>query len=133
MKLRRFDSTNTVQARETKPCVTVSATGVWRANGPLGDLLKLKKGAGVVLLQDEEAPDNWFIGVDKASGFPVHEKDGAFLWTNRVVKDELFTSLETEHPSGRMLVGEEPVKHDGLTLYPVLTSSLVYRKRKPRS
>ncbi len=78
MKLRRFDSTNTVQARETKPCVTVSATGVWRANGALSD-------------------------------------------------------LETEHPSGRMLVGEEPLKADGLTLYPVLTSSLVYRKRKPRS
>lgn len=133
MKLKRFDTTTTVQAREQKPCLTVNKVGVWRANSALSELLKLKKGTGVCLLQDEEEPTNWLIGVDKTNGFPVNEKDGAFYWSSSATKDELLASVETEHPAGRMLVGEEATKHEGLTLYPILTSSLTYTPRKPRN
>lgn len=132
MKLKRFDTTTTVQAREQKPCLSVSAIGIWRANTALAALLKLKKGTGVCLLQDEAEPTNWFIGADKTNGFPVNEKNGAYTWCSRATKEELFAALETEHPSGRMLVGEEATKHEGLTLYPILTSSLSYTARKRR-
>jgi hypothetical protein len=133
MKLKRFDTTTTVQAREQKPCLSVSAIGIWRANTALAAMLKLKKGTGVCLLQDEEEPTNWFIGVDKAHGFPVGEKGSGFQWNSRATKDELLASVDSEHPAGRMLVGEEATKHEGLTLYPILTSSLSYTPRKPRN
>lgn len=133
MKLKRFDPETAPPSRDGLPRVNMGKSGVWRANAPACALLNLKKGARVVLLQDDDDATNWYIATDKANGFEVYEKDGSCFWCTQSVKLELLKSLDSEHPGGTMLLGTEPTKHDGLLLYPLITSSLVYRPRRSKS
>lgn len=133
MKLKRFDPISTPSPRDNKPRIGVSNTGVWRANKQAGDMLKLKTGSQMLMLQDEKEPTNWYLAPVKSGGFPVYSKDNAFFWSSQVTKKSLMASLEVEHPSGSMLLGSEPTKHDGLLLYPLITSTLVYQPRRSKS
>lgn len=132
MKLKRFNPASAPSHRDNKPRISVSNTGVWRANAPASEILKLKTGLTVEILCDENEPSNWFIAVAKTSGFRVSAKGDSFCWSSQVTKETLMEALQLDHPSGTMLMGTEPTKHDGLLLYPLITSSLVYRPRRSK-
>jgi hypothetical protein len=77
MKLKVFNTTNitSISNRDKKPFIQVNnKVGIFNINNSAADLLDLKDGDMVQLLQDEENPEDWFIEKVKEDGFVVRDK-----------------------------------------------------------
>lgn len=129
-KLIRYDRTNVIFASKVEPTIAISINSLWRFNKSACAHLKLKAGQQVAIFQDPAEPRDWYIAVVHADGFELRPKDTCMEFNCKELKATLFRSLEWDNPCGTMSIGMEPLKHDGLTLWPIITSSIKYQPRK---
>lgn len=130
MKLIKFDS-STAARKVDVPAIHISRVGAISLTASLCTLLGVKDGDGVSLHQDADAKDNWYIAKDK-DGLKLRGKKNStqLFFCSAVICKEIGSSIDVEQPAGRMLVGIEPTNHEGMKLYPILTSSLRQRRSK---
>ena len=129
MKLKIFDITNTKSQPKGRPYLTISAKGIFTLNKAMCDDCALKEGDVLKFAQDEKRPGDWYLitGAKKEEGFTLRSKGkaGTMLMFNCAgLAEEIFKSLNYKEKSGRIATGCEPIQHDGLTLIPLITSTL---------
>jgi hypothetical protein len=132
LQLLRFDRTNILVATKLEPTISLSMSNVWRINKAAMAQMKLKEGQQVAVFQNPKEPRDWYIAVVPSNGFELRGKQANMEFNSKDLKLQLFTALEWEHPCGTMKMGTEPIQFDGLTLWPLITSSLTYRPRKTK-
>lgn len=127
MKLKKFDSITAPSLRGNRvPGLTLPQKGASHINPLLVDLMKLKPEQRVALFQDESDPDNWYIGKDGKEGFPVrqiNQETTACSFNASGAVQKIFEHFCFEEAAARCVVGKEPVKEDGIVLFPIMFSS----------
>lgn len=130
MKLKTYDLKTTANhVPERKPSLSVSVTGTWRLNQAGVALVGVQAGDTLGLYQDETAPTEWYVAKSH-SGFLVRQKERCMEFGSTITKKVMLASIGAEMPAGTMLLGTQPVKANGMLLWPVITSSLKYNPRQ---
>lgn len=130
MKLKEFNPENCIPEKSGKsPMISMSTkSGVFSFNRPACLLMGLKSGDHVVMHQDEETPENWYLEkVGKGKGWEIRGKadeNSALLFNNAKLAREIAGSVEFKKISGRMLVAGQPTKYEKRQLWGVLTVNL---------
>lgn len=121
--------------REAKAMLSVTSAGAWRLSKRLAELLRLEDGGGCgVAFHYDGAQEEWYLERDDQNGFTVRiHPNGGFLFGSRALLAEMSRQFKDEQAWGQMLVAEEPVVVANRRLYPVLTASLVQRRRRNKS
>lgn len=134
-QFKSFNKINATGARgngDSRPILTSSATGNFRLNNNLVELLKLKSGAGVAFHFDDSR-EEWYMERDDKDGFVLRdEKEGCLQFNSTLLLHQLQKQFKDDMTHGRMAIATEPTRIVHRLLYPVLTSSL-HQTRKPRS
>lgn len=108
------------------PRLSVSfKNGVFSINGPACDLIKVKAGDQVQLLQDEETPENWYIEKVKTGGYTLREKEGTTsprFFNSTQLAHCIKEFLETNGKSCRVPIAGEVTEFDKRKLYGLLIS-----------
>lgn len=128
MKLKEFNQqTAPPAARYGEATVNVSKNGVFSFSVAAVDLLKLKADDHVVFLQDEDAPDNWYITMsDKDKGFKLREDYGnkKRVMTNCSKAAKLILhQAKIAAASGTFLISREPLMLDKKLYWLIILSS----------
>lgn len=73
MKLNYFSSQTLPKGnfgnRNGNPSISMGKNGAIRFNHAASELIGIEHGSKVSIAQDEEAPENWYVFVDKDNGF----------------------------------------------------------------
>ncbi|MVT11352.1 SH3 domain-containing protein [Chitinophaga tropicalis] len=100
MKLKEFNVANTITRILTTPTLSINTkSGVFNFNQAAGELLNLKEGDSIQLLQDEENPDCWYVekltGKEASKGFKLRYKSTKYgiSFNNTTLARQLFDSL----------------------------------------
>ncbi len=126
MRLKEFNSENTMVARSGSPCIGVNQkTGVFNMNKLATELMGLKNGDGITIHQDEDQPENWYIEKAKTNGFITREKkdaSGGLMFNNTTLARAI---AEGGGCSGsfRLLIAGQPTKHEKRVLWGLLFRS----------
>lgn len=72
MKLKTFNSENTQSARENRPLLSIYVkSGVFTFNTSAAELIGFKDQSEIMLHQDEDEDDCWYVEVVKTNGFKI--------------------------------------------------------------
>jgi hypothetical protein len=128
MKLKEFNAENCVSIKTGTSCISINIkTGLAAINKYAAQQMELKPEDMIVIHQDEEAPENWYLEKVKAKGFPLRKKDnvsaGLFFNNSALVKS-IAESVNYKEKSGRLLIAGKPTKLDKRILWGLLTISL---------
>ncbi|MEQ8581230.1 MAG: hypothetical protein RIC30_09485 [Marinoscillum sp.] len=139
MKLKAYNKENLmVASKGLKPSIRFTAKGgkILLSAGAVREL-KLKPGVHrVVLLQDEDKPENWYLKItDKsdANAFDLSESNGAkrsivksVYFNNTDLSVKVMKSLgKLSESSVSVKLGIEPEELEGMTLYPIVTKVIL--------
>lgn len=126
MKLKEFNSENTVTVRSDKPSLHINTkTGLFNFSKAACDLLNIKDGDRIAFYQDEEEPTDWYIEkVTTEKGFPLRAKDNitkGLLFSNTTMARAIVFSVK-EIVSGKVAIATEPTKIGNRKLWALLTA-----------
>lgn len=108
---------------ERTPHIRVSKTGLVSINIGLSQLLNLKKGDALELIQDEDHPKDWFIA-KSVKGFKVWTKDDkAFALNNVFMSKTFLKSLNIPGSGASFPVSSDPIKEGNYDLYAIITAN----------
>lgn len=127
MNLKTFSPVTTPSIRGVHAAagIGVTAVGVFTLNKEAVEKLKVKAGDHVHVLQDKDNAEDWYICKVKEDGYVLrHQKNGLLIFNAAPAAREIFESVVYTGKSGRVLLAGMPTKHDGLTLYGLLTNLL---------
>jgi hypothetical protein len=130
MKLKEFNSENTITVRggrSTTPKIGLSTkTGLFNFNRSACQLIDLKPGEQIVILQDEEDTENWFLEKVKQKGFVLREKGNfkGLLFNNTTLARAIADSVSFKEQSGRILIAGKSTVFEKRKLWGLLTASL---------
>jgi len=131
-RFRKFNPTTLPPRRQLGlPIIGISKQGNFRLTKTLVELLKLKDGDRVSLLQDTAEPLDWYIMKDP-EGFPLRAKDseGGMAFSNQQLRQSLLQTIDADALSGSIRVATEPTDlGDGLQAYAILTKSFQTRSK----
>ncbi len=127
MKLKTFtpDNCKVVKKSGVAAVGMNLKTGLFNMNKVAADLIGLKSGDSVLISQDEENPEDWYIEKVE-NGFVVRNKVNVgtgVLFNNATIVRAIAESVGCKK-SGRILVAGVPTEFEGRTLFGLLTSSL---------
>lgn len=131
MKLKEFNTENSVSHRGHKngpPSLGITfSSGLVTINKAAAELLSLKAGDQVVILQDADEETDWYLEKVKTKGFPLRqmkEGNGSLLFNNAHVTKIMADSMTFTGKSGRILIAGQPTKLDKRNLWALLTAGL---------
>lgn len=130
MKLKVFNTTNVQQLREVSktPFLQVNLkTGLFNINKAACELIGLSHNDQVQFMQDEDDAEKWYIEKVKSDGFIIREKENVGtgkLFNSTTIARLIFSSVNCEYKSGRILLGEKVTSLKGRTVYELVTASL---------
>lgn len=140
MKLVIFNKTNSASTSRPGLCSinvnrnSYSITFSQASRRKLG----IKAGWHVLVAQDEDSKNDWFIGFSEKDngGFKVNEKKGSgftkgrepsVYFRNKFVVNKLLDAVEAQR-SASFLVSAKPVRQDGVDWYNILTVEPLMKK-----
>lgn len=132
MKLKEFNAENTISRVGSSYMSFNTKSGVINFNKNACDHIGLQAGDSLILHQDEEDCESWFI--EKATdehcvGFSLRGKDikNGLAFNNATLARALADSLNYRDQSGKILIASQPTEFENRTLYGLLTASLKVR------
>jgi hypothetical protein len=136
MKLKEFNAENTTTLRgagvNATPKIGLNTkVGLFNFNKPACELMGLKKGDQIIIHQDEEDPENWFLEKVKQKGFTLRDKENVtkgLLFNNTTLARAIGASVSFTGQSGRILIAGKPTEFEKRKLWGLLTSSLKNNK-----
>lgn len=131
MKLKAFTQQNLPYMRRSlKPIIGISAkSGTLRINEAAVELMNLKVTDKVVLHQDEEEPENWYLEIDKKCDYAFQLRYSAkispkgLIFQSTVLVKKIFQSVAFNGISGHLLVGEK-IQMNKKEYYTLITGML---------
>jgi hypothetical protein len=130
MKLKEYNPAN------SKPVATPRAhpaslrldtkTGRFLFNKTASELMGLKDKCKIVILQDENEPEDWYLEVVKDRGFVISSRDrqSESVFNNTVIARKIAESVGYNGRNGRMLIAGQPTIIGDRTLWGILTINL---------
>lgn len=132
MKLKEYTPATHARVRPNKARIGINKSGYFVLSKRLMEVMKLSEGDEVIMLQDAEAPTDWYITKVKDEGFSVRKYGANGVFASVAIRTEFMAAIERDEPSGVVMVGEEPTEQGGRKLFPIITSSFKYRVNKRR-
>jgi hypothetical protein len=127
MKIKRLNHL-TVTNRCTKaPKLRVNSYGVIVINAAAAEIIGVKVGDGIELVQDEERPNDWYIiGSKKSESLKLkdYKNSNGLVHQSGVIAKRFLKEVSRGAISVGLLIGTESITHNGETLWPIITSSL---------
>ena len=126
LTLKQYDrTTSNGKGARGLSTLTMRLSGRVAISRRAADVLNVKAGDRLVLLQDEHEPRDWYIAFGENTGFTTRDNGGHNMVFNaaHAIKD-LFASVEHPGPTGTVLLGE-PETVDGRELWPLITARIV--------
>lgn len=126
MKLKIFNQANAgSNVRASKPFFTFSKHGSVSITREAARILGIKANDQVQFYQDEDVPENWYVGIVKKDGFVVRQmtSDTGLVFNAANVKRLLFDSVNYVGNTGRVYIGEK-IEFQKQTLYTLVTGFL---------
>lgn len=101
-------------------------TGRFIFNKTAAELIGLKDKCQVVIHQDEQEPEDWYLEVVKTNGFIIsnRERQGEYVFNNTVIARKVAESVGYTARNGRMLIAGKPTKIGDRLLWGILTINL---------
>lgn len=118
MKLVKFDSKTLPKkwGGVTQPKISFSSKGVININECGANLLKLKQGDLLSIVQNEDEPENWYIYHDKENGFAIRIKTDKKNWafSHKELCETLRECFDFKETTPlTFIIAEKPTKVDG--------------------
>jgi hypothetical protein len=132
MKLVLFTPDNLGSVASGRPIINFARNGHVSISIAAVRLLKLGEGERVVIAQDPDFPDNWYIKVCApldTSGFAVRRPSGQkslYFASSKLAK--MFLAHFNLGKSVSVVVGDDPVKGKTGAYYPLITAALAHKK-----
>lgn len=126
MKLKSFNPETIPQnSRQGIAKVNLnSKSGTITFNKTAVEKLQFSGGVKVEFFQDEEEDGDWYFTQTK-TGFNVRMKtDNSMIFNSTFLIKKIFDSMAYEKHTGTCMIGAEPVKHDKVSYWPLITSTL---------
>ncbi|MEJ7610646.1 MAG: hypothetical protein WKF88_05640 [Ferruginibacter sp.] len=131
MKLREYNSENTVSIRGggvKTPSLSINQkAGLFSLNKEACALIGLTNEDKVIILQDEEETENWYLEKVKGNGFILREKENVssgLLFNNTALVRSIAASVNFTDNGGRMLIAGSPTDLGKRKLWGLLTTGL---------
>lgn len=128
MNLKVYDASS--QQRFTgRPFITIDSRGKFRFLMEAVRRIKPRKHEAFIFHQDVDKPEMWFIQIvnrDHPQCYPNISKDLKFYeFGSRSLSRALRKSYGLPITTGtiRVMIGSEPIKHDGMTLWPLISKT----------
>lgn len=136
MKLKSYNATN-CQARILGTFVTISKSGMLSISSEACRLIGIKDNTKVEFFQDEESPEDWYIGLSKAEGafhIRAKEKNGVYCIQNAFLARTIRDSIKfSESGSARFMISKEFEQGGGTgKVFAIITKSAKSSLRKTK-
>lgn len=131
MKLKTFNPETTPNQRLAGKVAAVNLyfrSGIFSINQTACSMLELSSGDQVMLHQDEDAPEDWYIEKVSDGGYKTRSKSGEpypIAFNNTALIREMVNSVEMEEgtTSCRIKIATEATESDGKKLYGIIMTS----------
>lgn len=137
MKLKEFNSENTLSTRgggSKIPGVSINQkSGTFSINLEACTLIDLKENDQVVIHQDEEDQENWYLEKVKEKGFTCRNQKAlgkGLVFNNTSLVRSICASVEHEENGGRILIAGKPTMVEKRKLWGLIVTSLKKLKIK---
>ena len=113
-----------VNARSSRPAVTIDKTGNFRFSRPAYESMELKAGDHIMIVQDELRPADWYVRkIDHQEGSYElrHYKDIGVGFGASATAARIKQSLGMATTGRLRLPIGEAIRHDGVLYYPLIT------------
>lgn len=127
MKLKAYNKANCAGVHSGAASIRINKrVGLISLSKEASDRIGIKPGCRIELLQDEDRKEDWYVTTDLGGdGFPVRGKENNGVSFNSTsLAKAMLNSLNWDDPGATIMVGAEPVKHDGMELWPLITKSI---------
>lgn len=136
MKLKEFNLDNAKFQHTGKPSVRVNQkSGVISFSAEAADLIGLKDGVGIFILQDEESTRDWYISVSTHEiAIPVRNKKTGRCFNSTFLAKMILKSAvkggsaPLTGNSASFLISKNPVIENDIPLYLIITSNPLNNK-----
>lgn len=137
MKLKTFNKANASRANSPGPAISISLkSGVFSINSEAAELLQVAGGGKLLVHQDEESPDQWYLEkTDDETGFTVRDKENPkaasklYCFNASAISRELFASQKWSGiKSARVTIAAEPTMVGKRKLYGIITHNAKRRE-----
>ena len=126
MKLRKFNRKDCNCATgDGMGYITIEKGGIIRLNRKAAELLNLKIGDKLDVLQDEERTKDWYLAkTSDENGLVMrrHSDSGSICSNAKVIADTIRKSLNVEQKTLRFRIAPQPAEESS-NIYAILTSS----------
>ncbi len=136
MKLITYNSLNAAKRVITNPTVCFHYKGLVTFSKKAKEVLGIKEGDKIEILQDEESLEDWYIHKsENQNAFTVRGKSGKREQTacisSAVVTNKIFNLLGVASNTRSVVckIGNEPVEYNDLLLFPIITKSAKIKSR----
>lgn len=114
-----------IKRRSTKPYLAMSAKGLVRISNSAAQKFGVKAKSKVVLHQDQDNEENWYLEVAKESFElrDLHKPNNGLAFNCKYLVEKVFDSMSFVGSTGRVLVGEK-INVGGKSYWTLITQSL---------
>jgi hypothetical protein len=130
MKLKTYNTENLPSINHSKAGLYInSKAGLFHLNRTAVERMGLKDGDCIEFHQDEDSEEwDWYISKSKG-GFALRNKgkdtdELGLTFNNKALAKLIFEQLKYVKQTGRCLVAAEPVKHNKIEYWPLITAYL---------
>jgi len=114
--------------------LSITSRGVFVLSAALCVLLKAEEGDGIVISQDADEPENWFIAKGR-QGFPLKRESNSsdnnrLKFSNIYLSNCMLKSLELQalfeghkNKTIRLRINDAPSENDSMILYPIINTN----------
>lgn len=134
MNLKSFKKSDISYKADGVPFLRIHLkSGVFSFNKTAAEILELKAGDQVMLHQDEDEPENWYLEQVKEDGFPLRinqkEKYASLTFNSAPMAKHMFDVVDTggDPISCRALIAKEPTKFEKRTLWGIIMTEANFK------
>lgn len=131
MELKEFDLSNCKAVRTGVSSVRINKPGTFSFSRRASEILGLKEGERIKILQDKQREKDWYImKTDSEDGFMVRRTNKnnknpsawSFIIANAYIANLILKSISSQEKSVGFKIAEERTKENGIELYAIITS-----------
>jgi hypothetical protein len=109
------------------------STGLISINRALAQVMGLKPGDQVILLQDETNKKDWYICKHKGFETRTSQTSKSIAFSSRSLVREVFKSLDWDEQSARIQAARDYTDQEGFRLFALITSGIKSTGRDKKS
>jgi len=134
MKLKEYNSENTVTIKTGKPTIRFNAKGLISISVAANDIIKAKDKSKCLFHQDEERPKDWYLEMTEDNkGFTMKKTSNlkSPCLNIRAIVKNIGDSIGMNGSSSFVCLIGQPQKFQDKTLFPIITKYAESQKDKP--